>query len=126
MVVKKHNSFKRSLEKNVDKLMEPEKLYDLIKKISTQIREKRKTNKQVFNGSLGSPDGVYSELTILIYFIDSGSNDNLELKFPLPVETISQLIVYNHVIKTHKGPSEVPDTNGAMHTKGYLPSFMLA
>lgn len=91
LVVK--NIIKWKLDKNVDKLMEPEKLYDLTKKVSTQSREKRKTAKHAFNGSFGSPDGVPSELIILINFIINSSNDNLELRFFLPVETIFQRIV---------------------------------
>lgn len=122
LVVK--NIIKWKLDKNVDKLMEPEKLHDLTKKVSTQTREKRKTAKHAFNGSFGSPDGVPSELIILINFIINGSNDNLELRFFYQLKQVSNVLF--KIMPSRATRVQVLDTNGTMHTKRCLPSFMLA
>ena len=49
-----------------------------------------------FDGSFGAPNAIPPELTILIDSIINGGRTDLELGFSLPVETIAQLIVYNH------------------------------
>ena len=78
-------------------MLQPDTLYALIDKVSQQIREKLKNARYEFDGSFDSSQEVVPpELIILIDSIVNGCSDDLEFGFSLPVETIAELIVYNH------------------------------
>ena len=89
---KKYVSYKRKLDRNFDTLVQPEVLYDLIAQVAQQIREKLDNVMYEFV----APNVIPPELTIIIDSIINRGRTYLELGFSLPVETIAQLIVYNH------------------------------
>ena len=77
-----------------------------MERISKEIRLKLRDLTNTFDGSFVEEPPLPDELLILLNLLVSGSSDDHENGFSLPIKTLAQIIFYNHKRQTRKKANE--------------------
>ena len=88
-------SLKRKTGKEAEELLNPQTLFDMMERVSKEIRIKLRDVKNEFNGSFVEESPLPCELLIFLDLLMNGSNND-ETVFSLPVKALAQFILYNH------------------------------
>ena len=97
-------SIREETGKDTEELLNPGTLFDMIERISKEIRIKLKNVKNEFNGSFMEEPPLPCELPFLLNLFMNGSNHE-EPDFSLPVKALAQIILYNHRIQVRRRKS---------------------
>ena len=97
-------SIREKTGNDVEELLDPLTLYDLMESISKAIWIKLKNVKNEFNGSFMQLSPLPCELPILLNLLMNGSNHG-EPGFSLPVKILAQIVLYNHRIQERRRES---------------------
>ena len=91
-------SLREKTGKDAEELLHPRTLYDMIERVSKEIRTKLKDVEYDFNGSFMGESNLPCELLLLLDLLMNGSSHDGhdETGFSLSVKTLAQIIFYNH------------------------------
>ena len=99
-------SLKRKTGSEAAELINPRTLIEMMERISKEIRLKLRDLTNTFDGSFVEEPPLPDELLILLNLLVSGSSDDHENGFSLPIKTLAQIIFYNHKRQTRKKANE--------------------